>query len=246
MSTGTSPEFQAIHFFHALERVPGWQSLPLTQAAQAVQRSAFPNAYASWEEPAGALFRELHPNDMGSAISLLHDSSGSARCWIGGKDGQPGDSVPLPSSFTLPADTPPAAAIAVTWALAQLGTPYSYGGDCTAAHSGDPSRQCDCSSLVQQAFLAAGISLPRTTTEQEHAGIAVPTLDQLRPGDLLFMPGSSGSTAAPGHVGMFIGAGLLVQAPNTGDRVKTTPLSAWADSISAVRRMTSTRSAPTP
>jgi cell wall-associated NlpC family hydrolase len=40
---------------------------------------------------------------------------------------------------------PTAAATAIMWALGQLGTPYSFGGDCTAAHSGDPAHQCDCS-----------------------------------------------------------------------------------------------------
>jgi cell wall-associated NlpC family hydrolase len=54
----------------------------------------------------------------------------------------------VPSGFTLPPDTPPAVTAAILWAFAQLGTPYSFGGDCTNAHGGDPAHQCDCSTLV--------------------------------------------------------------------------------------------------
>ena len=60
----------------------------------------------------------------------------------------PTDLVAPPSGFSLPPDTPPAVTTAIMWAFAQLGTPYRLDGDCTAAHSGDPARQCDCSSLV--------------------------------------------------------------------------------------------------
>ncbi len=60
----------------------------------------------------------------------------------------PTEIVAPPSGFSLPRDTPPAVTAAIMWAFAQLGTPYSFGGDCTAAHSGDPAQQCDCSSLV--------------------------------------------------------------------------------------------------
>jgi len=51
----TTPEIAAKKFYAALLEVPGWQSMPLTVAAQTVQRSAFPLAYAKWESLAGAL-----------------------------------------------------------------------------------------------------------------------------------------------------------------------------------------------
>jgi hypothetical protein len=54
----------------------------------------------------------------------------------------------VPSGFTLPPATPPAVVTAIVWAFGQLGTPYSFGGDCTNPHGGDPAHQCDCSSLV--------------------------------------------------------------------------------------------------
>ena len=51
----------------------------------------------------------------------------------------------VPLGLSLPAEAPAAVVTAIGWALQQLGTPYSYGGDCTAAQSGDPAHQCDCS-----------------------------------------------------------------------------------------------------
>ncbi|MEV0537692.1 NlpC/P60 family protein, partial [Kitasatospora sp. NPDC050463] len=56
----------------------------------------------------------------------------------------------------------------------------------------------------------------------------------LRPGDLLF---TRGTAAVPEHVGMFIGGGLVVQAPKTGDVVKVSPLAEWSPQILAARRI---------
>jgi cell wall-associated NlpC family hydrolase len=140
--------------------------------------------------------------------------------WIGmcaalGADGQPRSSAePLPDGFTFPPGTPPTVVTALNWALAQLGTPYSFGGDCTDAHGGNPAHQCDCSSLVQQAYRAAGITLPRTTTQQVHAGTNIPHLNQPLPGDLRFIPGSDGTITNPRHVGLYLGNGLLIHAPH--------------------------------
>jgi cell wall-associated NlpC family hydrolase len=62
----------------------------------------------------------------------------------------------------------------------------------------------------------------------------------MQPGDLIFIPGSDGTTSNPGHVGMYIGrdgAGRqwLAQAPHSADRVKTTPVDIWGQ-IAAIRR----------
>jgi cell wall-associated NlpC family hydrolase len=91
---------------------------------------------------------------------------------------------------------------------------------------------------VQQAYRAAGITIPRSTSEQISAGTAVADVNQIQPGDLLFIPGSNGTPQHPGHVGMAIGDGLLIQAPHTGDVVKITKVSQWADQISIIRRIT--------
>ncbi len=66
---------------------------------------------------------------------------------------------------------------------------------------------------------AAGVSLPRTASDQFHAGTPVTDLGQLRPGDLVFVPGAEGTMQAPGHVGIYLGGGLIIDAPHTGDVV---------------------------
>src|SRR5207253_1163153 len=98
----------------------------------------------------------------------------------------------------------------------------------------------DCSSLVQRAWAAAGVPIPRVSGEQSRFGLPVPGLAAMKPGDLIFIPGSDGTASDPGHVGMYIGdAGgqqYLVQAPHTGDVVKVTPVSNWGNQIVAIRR----------
>ncbi|MET7952100.1 NlpC/P60 family protein [Micromonospora sp. NPDC005324] len=217
----TNPDYAATKFYERLRRVPRWETLPLTDAAQAVQRSAYPDAYAQHEPRAAA---------------IVAGFTGGVVC--DGGDGLPPDvAASLPAGFTLPAGTPPPVVTAIGWALTQLGTPYTFGGDCTAAHSGTPRRQCDCSSLMQQAYLAGGVTIGRTTRDQVHEGTPVPGVTHLRPGDLILIPGSGGTRTDPGHVGMFIGSSLIVQAPKTGDVVRISKLSGWADQVAAIRRI---------
>ena len=147
----------------------------------------------------------------------------------------------IPSGFTLPPGTPPAVVTAIAWAFAQLGTPYSYGGDCTNAHGGDLAHQCDCSSLMQQAYKAAGISLPRTAAQQFHAGTSVRDLAHLLPGDLVFIPGALGTPTAPGHVGMYLGNGKIIDAPSTGQVVHVMSLQPyWSTRLAGIRRIVPT------
>ncbi|PSK61270.1 Murein DD-endopeptidase MepH [Micromonospora sp. MH33] len=233
------PRYAAGRFYRALLAVDGWQAMPLTDAAQAVQRSAYPGAYAKWEDDAIALVRVLTGGTpAGPAGGDLEQAMSNPLCLFDAGDGQAGsEQVPMPAGFTLPAGTPSAVVTAIGWALAQLGSPYTFGGDCTAPHSGIPARQCDCSSLIQQAYRAAGISMPRTTSDQIDAGQPVTDYRDLRPGDLLFIPGSRGTTAKPGHVGLYLGQGLIVQAPHSGDVVKISRLSTWAAHLAAARRV---------
>ena len=140
----------------------------------------------------------------------------------------------LPAGLALPPSLPPRVAAAISWALAQLGTPYSYGGDCTAAHSGNPVHQCDCSSLVQQAYAHAGISLPRAAADQSRFGTPIP-MDRIQPGDLIFESGADGTPTNPGHVALALGNGYLVEAPHTGAVVRIAPT--FLPDVVAVRRV---------
>jgi cell wall-associated NlpC family hydrolase len=127
--------------------------------------------------------------------------------------------------------------VAVAAAESALGTPYQYGGSCTDPHGANPAGHCDCSSLVQMAWRAAGVSLPRTTFQQVFSGTPVASVSQLQAGDLVFLPGSDGTAASPGHVGMYTGNGSIIDAPETGELVQIVPLSTWVSSIVAMRHI---------
>ncbi len=126
---------------------------------------------------------------------------------------------------------------AVAAAESALGTPYKWGGSCANPHGADSSGWCDCSSLVQMAWAAAGVALPRTTYQQVSVGAPIASVSQLRPGDLIFIPGSDGSVAAPGHVGLYAGGGMVIHAPTTGQVVQFATVSSWAPQIVAMRHI---------
>jgi cell wall-associated NlpC family hydrolase len=114
--------------------------------------------------------------------------------------------VPVP---TAPINLPPVAAAA----LAQLGVPYRLGG-------ADPNG-FDCSGLVQWAFAANGLAVPRTTEEQFAWFRPVPR-EELQPGDLVFF------RLPQPHVGIYLGEGEFVHAPTTGRAVERAQLdSPW-------------------
>jgi cell wall-associated NlpC family hydrolase len=149
--------------------------------------------------------------------------------------------VPLPSAATVnrvlvnavAASTPEApvgasqpvhgsgrASTAISEARAQLGKPYQYGG------SGPDS--FDCSGLTSWAWRAAGVYLPHSAAGQQGMGTPV-SRQNLQPGDLVFF----GSPAY--HVGLYVGDGMMIHAPTSGDVVKMSPLSYMSDYSGATR-----------
>jgi len=138
--------------------------------------------------------------------------------------------TPLPALANTSTATPavaaaPAAApnqiaqTAVDTALAQQGKPYVWGG------AGPDS--FDCSGLTQYAYAAAGVSLPHSSSAQSTLGTPV-SLADLQPGDLVFFYPDIG------HVGLYIGNGLMVDAPNFGETVQVEPVM-WDVYVGAVR-----------
>jgi peptidoglycan DL-endopeptidase CwlO len=106
------------------------------------------------------------------------------------------------------------AANAIAFARAQLGKPYLWGG------TGPDS--FDCSGLVMMAYRAAGVDIPRTSEQQWIWGPRVAPGHE-EPGDLVFFPGSDGTATSPGHVGMVIGNGLMIEAYATGFPIRIAP-----------------------
>ncbi len=111
-----------------------------------------------------------------------------------------------PGQFIVPAG---AAGTAIQAAEAEIGKPYVWG----AAGPGS----FDCSGLMLWAWAKAGVTLPHSSSAQSTMGVYVP-LDQLQPGDLIFF----GSPVH--HVGMYVGNGDMVDAPNSGEDVKIQPI----------------------
>ena len=212
-------------FVDRLLRVSGWQSTPPAVDAQTVQVSAFPDRYAEHEAAARAWLSEIQgastPGGTGTQSTM-------ASC--------DADDLPLtavseiragtiPAGYTIPTTATDPERIAVTFALAQLGKPYVFGAAGPNAY--------DCSGLTMAAWAAAGVELPHYTVSQWHAGTAVPAVSLLSPGDLVLIPGSDGSLDPPNphHVGMYLGQGYVVEAPQTGDVVKIVPLRSFGPII---------------
>ncbi|WP_040698606.1 C40 family peptidase [Nocardia vinacea] len=122
------------------------------------------------------------------------------------------------------APTNPAAAQVISFACAQLGLPYVWGGNGPEVNGG-----WDCSGLTQASYRAAGISIPRTTYDQVHTGATI-SEDKLAPGDLLFY----GTAADVHHVGIYLGSGQMVHAPTFDEPVQISSYR-WPDYYTATR-----------
>jgi peptidoglycan DL-endopeptidase CwlO len=100
-----------------------------------------------------------------------------------------------------------AVATAIAYAEQQLGKPYLWGGTGPDAF--------DCSGLVMMAYRTAGINITRTS-EQQWATERRIQASQVQPGDLVFFAGADGTRTSPGHVGLVIGNGEMIEAYATG------------------------------
>ncbi|MFI9836343.1 C40 family peptidase [Nonomuraea sp. NPDC051941] len=165
------PRYATGTFYDHLVKVPRWEQLPLTQAAQAVQRSASPSSYAQWEPLAQHTVDAL----AGTCVTVI-----------------PGERVMA----------------VLAYAHAQLGKPYLWGAEGPAAF--------DCSGLTMRAYQAAGISIPRVAADQWRHGPPI-SRGQEQPGDLAFFRMEADG---PGHVGLVIGNGRMIHAPNRRTVVK--------------------------
>ncbi|MFF9816890.1 NlpC/P60 family protein [Streptomyces sp. NPDC014006] len=142
-----------------------------------------------------------------AADSPAADASGTNRATRAASDGAR-DQLTAPGSAAAQAPDARAAA-AVGYAYSKLGSPYVWGATGPNAF--------DCSGLVQAAYGSAGVSLPRTTYAQIGAGRRV-SRSELLPGDLVFF--YSGIS----HVGMYVGNGQMIHAPNPSAPVRLAPI----------------------
>ena len=174
--------------------VVGWELMPATVAAQAVQRSAYPAAYAKWESSATAWVSQILQAPVadaagcGSATGAAATVISTAARWLG---------------------TPYA------WGGGDASGPTEGFGP------GAGTVGFDCSGLTVHAFASIGVTLPRTSRQQwEAPGQRIGTLAELRPGDLIFFATDPADPATIHHVAISVGGDAMVEAPRTGDVVR--------------------------
>jgi len=183
-----NPVYASTAFYQQLRRVPNWQELPLTQAAQAVQRSAYPNAYAKWETLATSLAADVGagtprtiPGDLDHCVSTCPELTTN-----GGGNATP-DAGCVAAATVL--------ARAKTWLTAWAGGPVPYLLSSNSATWFHGYRR-DCSGYVS---MALGLPGPGLNTAGLAAASTVISKPQLRPGDLLINTAPNGA----GHVVLF-------------------------------------------
>lgn len=197
VATRMDPRASARLFYERLVEMPGWETLPLTRAAQRVQVSAFPDAYAKWEHAASLLVGAL------SDITCTPGPQGATGAVPGG-----------------PGAVDPRIGQVVDRALSQTGQPYVWaGGDATGPTLGG----FDCSGLMVYAFAGIGIDVPHQT-QAIWSRFQPPVTDpaQVQPGDMLLFS-ANGRPGGIHHVGLYLGNGQMLHAPQTGDTVRTEP-----------------------
>jgi cell wall-associated NlpC family hydrolase len=127
-----------------------------------------------------------------------------------------------------PAEDPPTKGErAAEMALKAVGVPYRWGGE-------SPAAGFDCSGLVRWAYGRVGIDLPHSSYALYGEGRRVPTT-RMEPGDVLFFEGL-------GHVGLYLGRGRMVHAPQTGRNVEVVRLGepGYGGRLIGARRVAST------
>ena len=158
--------------------------------------------------PTGAIFAYNHLESYVQDVLSWASTYASGGFTVSAVTPDPGDSSGT-CTGALDAVVVPNAAVstAIGFAEDQVGKPYLWGGTGPDAF--------DCSGLVMMAYRAAGIFIQRTSQQQWTSEPRVPA-SQVQPGDLVFFAGADGTMAAPGHVGLVIGGGQMIEAYATG------------------------------
>jgi cell wall-associated NlpC family hydrolase len=167
------------------------------------------NGAAQGRDVAGAIFAYNHANWYVTKVLAIASTYAASE---GLPPGAPAEQV---------------AAAAVQFAYNQLGRPYRWGA------TGELGFY-DCSGLMLRAYQSGGLTLPRTSRQQWYAGARVWNVSDLLPGDLVFYAYNTADPATIHHVGIYIGAGNMIDAPYTGANVRITPF-LRGDYIGAVR-----------
>jgi cell wall-associated NlpC family hydrolase len=160
---------------------------------------------------------------LAAAAARAAAAAARAAAAAGGNQGGPGQA---PSWAWGSGATTTQGDIAANWALTQLGKPYQWG-------AAGPDTY-DCSGLTMEAWAHAGVQLLHYTGYQWEEGPHVP-LNDLQRGDLLFFATNTSDPVTIHHVGIYIGNGMMVDAPFTGADVRIDSMYQPGGLIGAVR-----------
>jgi cell wall-associated NlpC family hydrolase len=209
-------------FVERLVTVAHWQSMAPWVAAQDVQGSAFNGVPSASNNASSVLGGNYEANwaragTMLTAITALADSM-DCGAEIGAEPAGPASAFGLPEGYAIGSEASAAETVVITYAISKLGDAYVWG-------AAGPDR-FDCSGLTMMAWAQAGVTLLHYTGDQMHEGTPVAGYGAISPGDLVLIPGTDGTLADPGHVGIYIGDGLVLSAtdPAQGVIVQT-----WAN-----------------
>lgn len=171
-------------------------------------------------------------SSAGWAVMIAHQPFEASFPVVGGDvtiftpdPGKP-DQVASAPATKVPGAKPGVGGLAVQMAMGFRGTPYVWGGSKPGGF--------DCSGLLYYVFGQLGMSLPRVAEDQARVGSFVPR-SALQPGDAVFFADSSGYIH---HMGLYIGGGKMVHAPQTGDVVKVSDITTgyYASQYAGARR----------
>ena len=183
-------------FVQRLLSISDWQLKKPWRVAEEVQGSRFAH---------GSNYR-AHWLEAGVVLAHVTGSFTIAGCGAGPTGGVGGamNAFGLPVGYAIPLGTTPQASLAITYALAKLGDRYVWGAAGPNAF--------DCSGLTMMAWAQAGVTLDHYTVDQMNEGQMV-TTGSMAPGDLVFVPGTDApGPGLPGHVGIYLGDGLVESA----------------------------------
>ncbi len=194
---------QAKNFYTHLANVSGWQSMEITVAAQAVQRSATPTAYAAAAQTAAALAAKYAGVTDVSGCSSTGSAAGGSANIVQRAEAEIG--VPY------------------VWNGGdQNGPTLSHSGCDAAAIGGCSAVGFDCSGLALYAW-APYVLLPHSSAAQYNSGTKVPVA-QATPGALLFWATNPSVPSSIHHVAIYAGNNQMIEAPESGQRVHLTPV----------------------
>lgn len=194
----------------------GWQHMAPTVAAQTVQGSAHPDAYAKHQPDAERIIAAL------AGVDVIPAASGAAGACT---------AAPVANGDVQ---------AVIDRGKSIIGTPYDFGG---GTMDGPGPGGIDCSAFVAYAWTAAGYrDLPRVTQDQYDFLAAYPVaIEDVQPGDLIYeawgRTGGVGSSTGISHVTMYIGNDQVIEASRTAMEVRISPTRFNASAFVGIRRI---------